>query len=436
MVKIEQAGLVDTNRGQISREIFVNGDLYEREKERVFGSAWLYVGHESQIPSPGDFVLSRMGEESVILTRDTHGSIRVLLNSCRHRGMRVCRYDEGTTKKFYCPYHGWSYNLDGSLARVTEHDTEYQTKPMAWSDWGLISVAKLAVLQGTIWATWDAGAPDFDTYLGGAKKVLNLGLSAWDGVGEVEVLGTTQKWVIPSNWKICSENFAGDGLHNVSHRSVDMIGIGPNGQSGRRDDWSKEAYRAQISFDEGHAGVALIYDEEAARLEYQGSEITAAYFQECLAKRRKNLGEDARIMAGVGTIFPNMSYHGNQPRTILVAHPNSVGETEMWRQYLVDKEAPKEVKSFLRSYYIRYSGPAGMTEQDDMENWNFATTASNGFIARKYPYNYMAGLGAECPNPMIPHSISSSTPHAESNARSFYKRWSRYMTNETEEGAL
>jgi nitrite reductase/ring-hydroxylating ferredoxin subunit len=99
-------GLVDLKAGQISREVFVNEAIYQEELERVFARAWLFVGHESQIPQPGDFVVSGMGEESVILCRDRAGEVHVFLNSCRHRGMKVCRYDEGNTAVFTCPYHG------------------------------------------------------------------------------------------------------------------------------------------------------------------------------------------------------------------------------------------------------------------------------------------------------------------------------------------
>jgi phenylpropionate dioxygenase-like ring-hydroxylating dioxygenase large terminal subunit len=86
-------GLVDVERGIISREIFVSDEIYRQELERIFARAWLFVGHESQIPKPGDYLSSSMGEESVILCRDRAGRIRVFLNSCRHRGMKVCRYD-------------------------------------------------------------------------------------------------------------------------------------------------------------------------------------------------------------------------------------------------------------------------------------------------------------------------------------------------------
>ena len=90
-----QYGLVDMSTGQVSREIFVNEDIYQQEMERVFTRAWLFVGHESQIPKAGDYFVSSMGEESVLLCRDREEAIHVFLNSCRHQGMKVCRYDEG-----------------------------------------------------------------------------------------------------------------------------------------------------------------------------------------------------------------------------------------------------------------------------------------------------------------------------------------------------
>src|SRR5579862_8424198 len=107
------AELVNLDKGMVSREIFVSQDVYDREQEQVFARCWLFVGHESQVPNPGDYFVSRMGEESVILSRDVQGSIHVLLNTCRHRGMKVCRYDEGNTRVFTCPYHGWTYSVDG-----------------------------------------------------------------------------------------------------------------------------------------------------------------------------------------------------------------------------------------------------------------------------------------------------------------------------------
>jgi nitrite reductase/ring-hydroxylating ferredoxin subunit len=104
--------LVNLQSGCISREIFVNEAIYQQEQEQLFARAWLFIGHESQIPKPGDYFATSMGEESVILARDSKGIIHAFLNTCTHRGMKVCRYDEGNTPSLPAPttvgvWHGW-----------------------------------------------------------------------------------------------------------------------------------------------------------------------------------------------------------------------------------------------------------------------------------------------------------------------------------------
>ena len=135
-----------------------------------------------------------------------------------------------------------------------------------------------------------------------------------------------------------------------------------------------------------------------------------------------------------GEIFPNTALHPRQPRSIAVWHPRGAHQTEVWRWYLVDAGAPYEVKDFLRQYYIRYSGPGGLTEQDDMENWNYAHSASRGTIARRYPYSYEQGMGSEQTNfeldgLKIPGTVMDLTEakSSEQNLRNFYKRWAEFM---------
>jgi len=417
--------LVDWRRGEISREIFVNEDLYQEELAQVFGRAWLYVGHESQIPNPGDFFVSSMGEESVILTRDRTEKIHVFLNTCRHRGMKVCRYDEGNTTNFTCPYHAWTYSTDGRLVGLQQHDLLYEP-PVDRTEWGLVEVAQMANFMGTIWATWDKNAPSFEDYLGEAKFALDLALRGWDGSENgTELLGSVQKWMIPSNWKFVAENFAGDNLHLVSHRSVDMVGIGPKPGEGRRDN---DGVQGTAAYVDGHGIIYRTVPAKPDFVQYAASPETSEYFRQCWNKRIVKLGDKAGVFALVGTIFPNMSFHGQQPRTILMAHPRGVQQTEMWRVYFVDKGVPPDVRDYLRHYYIRYSGPAGMTEQDDMENWNYASAASKGLIARRYPYHYKAGLDVGRADPLIPGKVvAPPLSGTEQNPRALYKRWSEFM---------
>src|SRR5947208_1653352 len=94
--------LVDVRNGLVSREVFVDDEVFRYEQENLFARAWLFVGHESQVPNPGDYFVSYMGDNPVIVARDRQGEIHVFLNSCRHRGMKVCRYDEGNTAVCMC----------------------------------------------------------------------------------------------------------------------------------------------------------------------------------------------------------------------------------------------------------------------------------------------------------------------------------------------
>ena len=173
-------GLVDLPTGTVSREIFVNEEIYQQEQEQLFSRAWLFVGHESQIPKPGDYFVSCMGEESVILTRDRNGHIHVFLNTCRHRGMKVCRYDEGNAPVFTCPYHGWSYGTDGQLVGVPYFKEAYHQE-LDSSQWGLIEVPQMVNYKGTIWANWDADAPAFLDYMGDMKLYIDALLDSRDG---------------------------------------------------------------------------------------------------------------------------------------------------------------------------------------------------------------------------------------------------------------
>lgn len=425
--------MVDLVNGEISRDIFVNDDIYEQELEKIFSRAWLYVGHESQVKNPGDFFVSRMGEESVILVRDTSGEVRVFLNSCAHRGMKVCRYDSGNTRAFKCPYHAWTYKTDGTLLAVQDYDNAYQP-PFDKSEWGLVPVAKVASYMGLIWATWNENAPSIEDYLGGATFGFDNGMCAWDGSdAPVELLGTTQKWKVPCNWKFVAENFAGDWLHGVSHRSVDMVKLGPSGDVGRRDDYGQLIVTA---YPEGHGMLYSVYPNQETRTEYAMHKPTSEYYQEQWTRRLKNKGDLAGTCPMVGTIFPNMSFHSQQPRTLLMSHPNGPNETEMWRNYYVDANAPEEVKQFLREYYMRYSGPAGMTEQDDMENWGYAHAAAGGTISRRRRFHYKSGLGAGGTHDVIPGVVTEQPITSEQNPRYFYQRWAQYMDLNTWEELL
>ncbi|MBM3941226.1 MAG: Rieske 2Fe-2S domain-containing protein [SAR202 cluster bacterium] len=425
--------LVDMSKGTISREIFVNKEIYAQEQERIFARAWLLVGHESQIPKPGDYFVGRMGEESVIMARDRQGKTHVFLNSCRHRGMKVCRYDEGNTPVFTCPYHGWSFGLDGKLVGVPYFKEAYHSE-LKKEEWGLVEVAKMAVYRGWVWATWDGDAPDFDDYLGDMKFYFDNMIDGGTGDPDNQTLWVgVQKWRFPGNWKFAAENFIGDFYHNVSHRSVNIVGISPSGRQGRHLQDTIQIPRTWVNWSDpsrGHGAVVSYTEQEVPYIESyaMAPPEVEEYYRQAHANRRRRMGDATRSAPSVGTVFPNASLSAG--RSIAVWHPAGPHQTEAWRFYFVTKDAPQAVVDTMRHYALRYAGPGGMTEQDDMENWNYATAASNGTIAKRRPYNYALGLGHEYDKPKAPWLGKSgrwSDGISEQNQRAMYQRWADFM---------
>lgn len=438
--RVSVRGLIDDEQGTISRQIFTSDEIYRRELENLFTRAWLFVGHASQVPNPGDFFSSRMGSDPVLMTRDRQNEIYVLLNSCRHRGMRVCRYDVGNTLKFTCPYHGWTYSIDGSLVNTpgdlfgVPHSREAYSNRLEKERWGLVRCPKVRNYRGLVFATWDAEAPEFEDYIGGFHHWLDNLADSFDGrEGETVAFRGVQKWRVHSNWKFVSENFLGDTYHGeTTHASVEAVGIGPGGAGHRRhgETYQEGEFtqgRTKTSFRSGH-GASDNVDYELAYPAFSEPELDD-YFSSAWERRKRKFVAEGRKLGGRGpaTLFPNMSFSAGFPRTIAVAHPISATETEMWRWYLVDRDAPESIREWLRHYYMRYSGPGGMTEQDDMENWDYATQASRGVIAQRHPYNYQQGLGEEARG-VLEDTVNSRHPiQGEVNARGFYRRWAEFV---------
>jgi len=247
---------------------------------------------------------------------------------------------------------------------------------------------KLQVYKSTVWASWDPDAPDLLTYLGDAVDHLDQVLDCPGRQPGGSEGHRHAQMGFPRQLEFAAENFLGDTYHNPSHRSVDMVGIGPSlAQRGdRRDNEYAKGQHVWVGFPPGH-GMHSVHMPE--QFDYQPS--YAQYpevervFSACLLRTpAPPWPRQPDFCRSPAILFPNTSWHGRQPRGLCVWHPHGPTETEAWRFFLVDADAPAAVKDVLRRYYMRYSGPAGMTEQDDMENCSYATRSSAGTIARRY----------------------------------------------------
>ncbi|MER8162575.1 aromatic ring-hydroxylating dioxygenase subunit alpha [Streptomyces sp. NPDC094472] len=397
---------------------FHDEDVYKAELEKVFAKCWLFLGHETQLRSPGDYISTRMGEDEVVVTRNSSGKIRAFLNSCRHRGPKLCRADQGNSQALRCPYHGWTYDLDGNLIGVPRLQTAYHGE-LDRTSIKLIEVAKLGIVHGLIFATWDPHAPSLHEYLGDFMPYLDLMLGRSEN--GFEAIGGVHKWQIETNWKIPAENFSGDQYHlSSTHASSVEVGL--------RNRVTE--YGHTIHVDGGHG-----FTREKGGAQ-QGTEAVTAYTAH-LRKVQERIGQDKPelvefVPVGVGSIFPNLSFMDSM-RFLTLRQWQPVGphriDVNSW--CLVDSSLPDDLKDAAMRQYILSFGPSGMFEQDDGEIWTSISEATRGVVAQRYSFNYTMGLGHEV---SVKERTGATLPGVmgeafitEANQRSFYRYWRQLM---------
>lgn len=415
--------MVDPDTGWISPDVYTSEAIYRLELERVFGRSWLYLAHESQLRKPGDFINTYMGADPVLVVRQRDGSIKAHLNACRHRGMKVSREDYGNSKMFTCPYHGWSYGMDGSLKSVP-HDYAYGDV-LDRAKCGLAGAAKVASYRGLVFATFDPAAPELEDYLGDMRFYLDASFNRSEA--GVEVLGGVSKWSIKANWKMAAEQFAGDMYHGyTAHISPAMVMAPENLDV---DMAAPISVGGQASDPHGHgAGWFLTDDAES-----WGNATLPAALRDYLARTRADAAERldaARAqMEGHNTVFPNFSFLTPECPTVRVWHPRGPGAMEVWSWTYVPADAPAEIKDGLRRLVALQFSASGLFEQDDGDNWAAIQANLAGAQVRKQPFNFQLGMGSStAPDPSV-YAGRLGPVMGEMASREFFRWWRDLMVS-------
>lgn len=207
--------------GQVHRDAYLSEEIFELERERLFARSWLYVGHESQVPGHGDYAAADLAGTPVIMVRDADGSVRVLINRCAHKGPRLVSDVRGNAGRVIrCPYHAWTYRLDGSLLSVPlkagyEGTCFSQSRAAA----GLSVPGGVRQYRGFVFARLSADGPSFEEYFGQALTALD-NMADRSPEGELQVASNCIRSEIRCNWKMYLENI-NDTVHPIStHESA------------------------------------------------------------------------------------------------------------------------------------------------------------------------------------------------------------------------
>lgn len=354
-------------RGRVHGSIYTSQAVFNAEMARIFHRSWVCIGHEGEIPNVGDFRVTQLGRQSVIMVRGSDRKVRVVMNRCRHRGVTVTEEETGCQKVFTCPYHGWVYDNTGALQSVPDIDGYGE---MNLAEHGLTPVSRLDTYRGFVFASLSNKGVSLSEHLGLAKSYMDLFLDV-SPIGEIDVRAGVNKSSFRANWK-----FVGmDGYHpNYVHRTVYEVRRRkqPAGmtESAKGAAFSDESANLTRDLGNGHAMLDVYPVRSANYAAYletmNASPGWSEYYKDMVKARGQQRADEVLIWAGdphLG-VFPNLQLINSQIRLI---RPIAADQTEVLMFPALLKGVPDSVNELRLRNHEAFYGPASQGSPDDAE---------------------------------------------------------------------
>jgi benzoate/toluate 1,2-dioxygenase subunit alpha len=358
----------------VHRDVYLHPELFDLEMERLWAGAWIFVGHDSQVPNPGDFLTVNIARRPVLMVRGTDGTVRVLLNRCAHKGAKIVGAGSGNCGKVLrCSYHGWTYALDGSL-RTVPMKSGYAETGFSGSEAarGLAAVP-MAIHRGFVFARLSREGPSFEEYFGDSLSSID-NLADRSPLGRLEVAGAPLRYMHNSNWKMFVENL-NDTMHPmVAHES--SAGTARDLWRDRPPDAPKpmviEQFLPFVSnyeffdkmgvriYDNGHSytGVSFSIHSSYSALPEYAAQMEAAYGKErahaILSEVRHNT-----------VYYPSLTIKG-AIQTIRVVRPIAADRTLIESYVLRLAGAPEALLERSATYNRLINSPTSVVGHDDL----------------------------------------------------------------------
>jgi len=387
--------------------VYTDPDIFARELERIFsGPNWLYVCLETEIPNPGDFTRSRLGNREVVAVRGQDAAINVLVNRCAHRSMQFCSANRGSVKEFTCPYHQWTYDLEGKLLGLPFHrglrgnggmPADFRREDHA--------LEKLAVTSrhGVVFASFAQPNQTLEEYLG--PTMLGYFDRVFDG-RRLKVLGY-QRQRLPSNWKLMFENIKDPYHAGLLHVFLVSFGLFRLDQ------------QSAVEMDETGRHSVLVSRRGEQKLDDATAQMRA--FDENLRLADPRLIDPVREYPGdatvvMQTLWPNLivqqQSNGLAMRQLVPLDPGNFDL--VWTHFGYADDPPEMNERRLRQANL--FGPAGYVSADDGE----AMILSQLGIAGSEAADCIVEMGGrEIAD--VPHTVT------ETAIRGFYQHYRSVM---------
>ena len=362
------------------RTIFTDAGLFELEMKHLFEGNWVYLAHESQIPSKNDYFTTWIGRQPIFVARSKDNELNAFINACSHRGAMLCRYKRGNKSTFTCPFHGWTFSNSGKLLKVKDPDgAGYPEQFHKQGSHDLKKVARFEAYRGFLFGSLNPDVKPLVEHLGEAKKIIDMMVDqAPDGL---EVLRGSSSYVYDGNWKLQAENGA-DGYH-VSSVHWNYIATTSRRKAESDDikamDISKMAKQkgGYYSFENGHLVVWSRFADPTSRPVYaQFNKITATHGR---AKAQWMVG-NLRTLC----LYPNVYLMDQMSSQLRVFRPLAVDKTEVTIYCIAPKNEPAEQRVRRIRQYEDFFNASGMATPDDLEEFRACQQA---YMAKAMRWN-------------------------------------------------
>ena len=414
----------------VHRDVYLDPELFALEMEELWAKTWIYVGHESQVPNPGDYYACTIGTEPVITIRHTDASVRVLRNRCAHKGSRLVSDTSGNVGRFIrCPYHAWSYRTDGSLAAVPLRDGYDGTGFSRCAAARGLAPVTSEIYRGFIFARLAEHGPGFAEYFGASLSSIDYMVDR-SPAGAMDVAGGVLRYMHNCNWKMFVENL-NDTMHPMAaHES--SAGTAKQLWAGKPADAAKPmAIEQLVPFAAGYE----FFDKMGVRVFDNGHSYSGVHFSihssyaavpEYEAAMVRAYGEE-KAKDVLGTVRHNTVYYLSLTikgaiQAIRVMRPIAVDKTliESWTFRL--KDAPEV---FLRrnvTYTRLINSPMSVVGHDDLQCYRIIQEGLAG------GGNEWVNLQRDFhPDEVGAHDLTTNGT-SEVSMRNQFRAWAKYMT--------
>ena len=403
----------DAGLFRVHRSAFTDPRILELERRRVFDQCWIYAGHASEVPRPGDFQTRRVAGRPVILVRGMDGVVRVLLNTCTHRGAQVCRETCGNTKMFQCFYHAWTFDTEGRLVGIPGEDA--YSAAFDAEERALGRPPRFEVYRDFVFVSFNPAVAPLVDYLAGAREYLDL--VADQSEAGMEVVTGTQAYSMRANWKLLVENSI-DGYHarTTHQRYLEFLvetGVDPARARGRRAGFGK-------ALGNGHAVIENepTHGRPIARWTPMFGEAKRAELEAIHMRLADRFGPEwAYRMTQTSRnllIFPNLIINDIMAITIRTFFPVAHDYIEINAWALAPRDETADNRALRLDNFLTFLGPGGFATPDDVEALE---SCQRGFVAREVAWSDISrGMKREQP-------LSDD----ELQVRAFWRQWHALM---------